>query len=805
MRLFNQREFELLESFHTKLQSKFDKSFNVLIKSNPVPYFTQQFKEAKSQQDLESVILEYISCIILTCQNKPDWYQSFVELKDLFIKNNIEAVNLIFHTCSMILLKDNENNYRVEFIKLIQFFFIELIENINFQNFIYNLLRTLIIKEINEEEVNYFQSIVEMLKSFIDSMISKKFEMLLSLIFYKLIRILTITQINPKLERLEDCTFSLASYLFEKERKTCFILGKELFITLGVLNKNKKFHTLTKQFDADSLLNRNHLDLNYHISILRLNLSNFSEKFINFLTISGNKFSFQKQMMFLYKENEIKNPLGSLILIDLIRYILISNDDSQKDGIKNWQIIGFLFFSINDESHRMIAKRALFFEFAFPGNHKEDSFRYLRVVKIVFEVINGYIPKHPDVANELIEFMIEFVVEYEAANNFNLIINLIKTNFPDELETILNSSKLDESLIRQFNQFISQNNSIVAKMEIEEPLNEENIRNVTVPMSHSAIENNKEEYSSLTFNFKFHFSGPFQQKTYKQIQQTLESSLITYTAKYDPLNQAQDEFDLVMPISELHEEIFKSLTNNNPNYFNKKEKEYTFPLNNTHYLFSFIISKTNQTLNTNLNMFLSYQKFIENLISNSFDFYNEFFVFLFSLKDDTTQLKGYKDVFKRVLANVDKSLLNNYNEQHFKWIFCFIPSNSLLEFVLFSFDLINSLKLDNIKIGFLKNLLKVLTTSFKNHFFTIDSERLLKIFIIYLKEEVVINQQLNELELFNYISLIEDAFIFEINQEIQLSLKKLINNINKFKYNMNHSFSLIKLVKTALRLSEEVS
>lgn len=252
------------------------------------------------------------------------------------------------------------------------------------------------------------------------SLISEKCPDALVPIFFKCIRLISITSIFRETSDLQLQLLEIVKFIWINQKEKIFSLGRELVRACQELFKvpelNFMIEELNCEYDGIKLYKKL---LNNEYSEPKLNPQNLIlvqippllDQYSNYILNSASKFNFNRHLVWMMKRVGLeKNTITESILIDYIRYILIKMDDStngEPDKVYRWHILGCVFKHLKSEIYRTLAKQALFFDWL---NYSGCSREYKYFEPTWLTILNS-INKYREMSEELLDFLFLYAKE----------------------------------------------------------------------------------------------------------------------------------------------------------------------------------------------------------------------------------------------------------------------------------------------------------------------------------------------------------------------------------------------------------
>lgn len=374
--------------------------------------------------------------------------EQLTRINTLLCRNDIEALQHS-HSCVLLLLDrvDILCN-KTAAVRPLRMLLREYIDfGIDAATVINKLLRLLSFARVNDEMISLIEEAVIVLDDAKELIVSKLNEDVVSLVFYKLVRLIVLTQSFPVLAKAEAMTLSLLTYLAEHAALSCAKSGSELLVLLLYFSKSNKLRPIFKKLDATQLTAKNALSPSLHVHIVTSNVPLQTSLLLEQILRVGMKSSYLPQMRWLVRTLEhVPGSHIELAIVDLIRYIVVVAEDAPGAVIARWAVVGYLLNVVTGESARSMCKQALFLEWALPSSYLDDVNKYMSILRVGAEVIVYSTKQYLALSKELFEFMLMYVEENGCWANLEVVLRLFKINAQELLSALLSVEIFGETL-----------------------------------------------------------------------------------------------------------------------------------------------------------------------------------------------------------------------------------------------------------------------------------------------------------------------------------------------------------------------
>lgn len=284
-------------------------------------------------------------------------------------------------------------------------------------------------------------------------------------VFLKAVRLVSLSHLYKELDELNKQLIQLITIIWKNHRKKCLCLGRELMRSLQELFKLNDLKFISKdlsEIDPETnmeiyqgLLNNKYTDPNFTPeSLVQLQIPPFMEQYTTFILSTATKNNFNKHLNWMFERMKIQpNSLTESLIVDYIRYIIISAEDNTNDyypnneKIQRWLILGWLLKYIKNDVYKTQAKQALFFEWLYYDGD-EEKFKYFEPCWLM--IVNS-IPKYKEMSEELLDFLFLYAREFDSPSTkceekIVKVFELIKRRHLTSLDMILESDSLNNYL-----------------------------------------------------------------------------------------------------------------------------------------------------------------------------------------------------------------------------------------------------------------------------------------------------------------------------------------------------------------------
>ena len=806
MKLFKQRKHELLDAFSTKMQNR-SIVVSSLLKTPDIisQHFIDSILSLKSNDMINDIIDDFICLALMADPSDSMLSEQLAKTKDTLFRNSAES--LTYSLDCIIALFDRLHLLTNRFtvmrpIKLLLTSYLEF--NIDVSRLFENIARVLNFS-IDRDSLKIYDMAIDIIGEHLEGLIKKIEGSFLTLVFYKLSRMLILMQLQSSTKYLETRIKNILTRLLRDAYQDCMKSGSELYLVLVYLSKNPEMKFLMESCDLQRLVSSQCSSFQIQMSLIMHNLSPQTESLLNFILQRGNKCSYLQQVRWLLSlENVTTNGQNAIVMVDLFRYLIVVAEDLPNNKIKRWLIAGSLLHGTRNENVRTLCKQALFWEWAYPGQLLDMPIKYFSVVVLGIELIVQLASMYLHLAQELYEFMLLFMEEHNCMDNLKHIMGFISQETPELYSAFVNSSIFGNHLVDRISNVLNVSDTVSKEKflervdEREQPLDP---NEAGAHIKYDLPENEETTVytvSNITYDLPATFKSLSPDKAKSQMIKAMQSVVEEYKAdRFSPSD------NLYYNAYDLYKDVVSQLTVNIAEYYHEDTREYIFDQKANTTLFSYILHEAGFNFRTNLKLYWHYEKFIRYCLNQDWKTFLEYVVLLFYNKDAAGLCSALKELFERVIETFEINRLNEYTSDLLKWAFCSLNDN---EFLIFSIFIIENFdKYDGFS-GYKRKLLGISTSEVKNRYFNHNAERLKALDTLLFDDYPgFLEMELSRLEFNNLVELvIENSLNAAIGQRESI-IAKFVHHVNSHKTPFNHSYAIIKLFKVLLNSVDEVS
>lgn len=304
------------------------------------------------------------------------------------------------------------------------------------QTTLFLFLRNAYFQEKNPEMIGYINMLVDffILKK---EKLSEKSEESWPKIFYKSLRLMSITMLFKETQDLHHKLIGLAKYAWQNHQKGILKGGREMFLAVqGVMKLNELDEIVSDLAKPDpdhpsgdvkifqKMLANGYRDSKDFVApyLILLQIPPFVEHYTQFICTSS-KLTFNKHLAWMLERLEVRQGgVSEVLLVDYVRYILLCLDrdpsgasagqSHSTDKVQRWYILGWVLRFMKSEVFKMFVKQALFFDWLFykgePG--------WFKVFEPVWLLMINSISKYKELSEELLDFLLIFYKEYQSVD-----------------------------------------------------------------------------------------------------------------------------------------------------------------------------------------------------------------------------------------------------------------------------------------------------------------------------------------------------------------------------------------------------
>lgn len=332
-------------------------------------------------------------------------------------------------------------------------------------------LRNAYFQENSPEMLGYINFLLDFLIQKKERL-SEKLEDYWVRIFYKLIRMMSVTLLYKELSDWNGKIILLLRYAWDKHRRTILAGGRELFRAMQEVIKvpelNFLFSELRKEDESGGgpyyrkmLYNMYKEKDTLPGGLIIMQIPPFIEQYTIFVLNTSSKQNFNKHLGWMLDKLDIgKSTISEYVLVDFVRYILICTDNVHSghsgEKVQRWYVLGWILMFLKSDVFKMLAKQALFIDWLY---YKGES-GWFKVFEPVWQLIINSITKYKELSEEMLDFLLLFSKEYdptdnEGEQNVSRVFELFKHRNVTTLENLMDSEHLTPGLKYRLEGFIN--------------------------------------------------------------------------------------------------------------------------------------------------------------------------------------------------------------------------------------------------------------------------------------------------------------------------------------------------------------
>ena len=796
--LFKKKSYELLPK-EKDLLNKIFFEYNELIKNNLESYFEIFYNSILNDSEYKKLIHGFIFLSI----HDNSKLEKIESVYNYFIKNDSRNLNLLLDNLHFIYLNISDININLsfKFLKIIKISFFDILNLEKSENLIFLLLRTLNFNDISDfNYTNYFDFFNFLLINYDRAFPILKPNIII-LLFHKIIRFLGLVQINLIFEDFEKILIELSQKILNDHFKICQSGGKELFLLIQDIIKNPKFYYLKEIFDSKEKVNQK-INPNLKCNLISLNIPIYIEELILFILEKGNIESYNYQLNWILKEINFKsNTLSEIYIVDIIRYILCNTkdiyEDKNKFNLRRWIILGWCLNCMKSETIRVLAKQALFIDWIFFDENKDNFKDFKEIFIPIVELIYISSNKYPIISNELIQFLKFYSKEYDSNLQISFIFNNIFSTNENFRYFFLGENNLDKE-IQLYLRSLVEKKTFNSNFVIENP-NIDNIYKIQNNNNNKKdSENNFSEEEELNFSFDWEVLknfGLFDNKNAKDIPNEI---LKIITNKFILKFLNDNEEILISDYFQAKNFLIilkKTFITENKKYYNENlELIKKFDIKNV-LLYHLIIIGIFY-FKTDLRIYQDYELFFCNILKGNKDYITDFLLIYYFYTDQQNYDKKIDDILLRILANNEIEIKQGI-EKSVKWAFFSFREKNIYKFLLLLLNIIEKLNIN--LYGVISKFFFTVYNPFENN--PITDENKMKLIEYFLKyPNRFFTDNLNCFQNISYLQFLLQKLVLkniDRTENIDIILFKQIEFIN---LNVNTIEKLSSVLKVIFKL-----